>query len=350
MVKIIPPFSLGRGIEEKLNIAIVTLYAACMVFVFPMICFIYATGIRQVLSGRPFLVAYMLLGIPVCIALLYVAMVFLYSTAFAGFTHYRPTKSFWQVRMARKNAIVYYRVLAALGAFYLFDQIVFMYFGGRLFSTSTFPRVGNGLFLTLTAYYGLVSLRVHANLDHVSCLALRRAGVISERDRVYASYQNFDSSNAEVAPSGASVFAVLGDRIVAMHFSGREWKSVEIAFKEISDIGLMRYGGDIYLGVRNNGGQFIRITLDVMRLVSEPINFINAVLDQIDSYLTLGSSAKSRRRVVEYVDAVSADIAQSNMPIEKARLIDERVIEQQHPFIGEISTAVPMSGARVLEL
>jgi hypothetical protein len=266
---------------------------------------------------------------------------------------YIPGKSFSKYRADSGSIARNYTRLMWFGAAGLVASLVWV-FAALINHWSLQPiayAFGGSIAAACTGYRGRISVAVHDDVDPVAVETLRSTGLVS-RDKVYASYQNFDPSPAGrgLQPKRRQfVVGVQADRFVAQFCDGRQWHSICRTFRDVRAIGVHtddKYIVHLLLRFDENAQYELKFDPD-QRLTTEPLSFVRGFLRTLDAAVlgaSNGNQVSSRRRVAPQSEASGLN---ARVPVARYSL---PAVELDDSLVHAFGATIPVPSNRSLEL
>lgn len=211
--------------------------------------------------------------------------------------YYIPGKTFLAYRSKDNVIVKRYRLLLWLGVAAAIIGLI----GGFLLKGLFYKVAIAGAIIGYLGYRGGIAKSAHGDIDYSAVETLREEGLITD-EKVYASYQNFDSSDDE-GNEGDIALVFLADGMIAFYCAEDGWYEAHKKFSEITELGIST-GQDMsfFILMRFDDETQLRLSIDPsLRLSTDPASFTRQFLEILDASLTsgaLGRETNRRRRVV----------------------------------------------------
>lgn len=256
--------------------------------------------------------------------------------------NYIPKKSFYLKRLDKRS----YKKLVII-------SLILLIIIGITFSI-TFSSWSEVIYVIIyipVFIYILVSIKVHENVDYATNQLLEDIIGMEVDERIFASYQNFDSTKKNV--NNNNLIIVTNRKIFYAKFIDGKWIKLIRYLDEIMGIGLANKQNKQFFKLKFTDNTSLTLQLNLFnKLTSNPDLFISCFLKALDASI-LGETSQSprRRRVsVSETQTSSMQTEQFTKSEPSYTTSSKRQIELSTETLEGLSNAKEYTSARALEL
>lgn len=256
--------------------------------------------------------------------------------------NYIPKKSFYLKRLDKRS----YKKLVSV------SLIVVIIIGITWFITFSSWTVVIYIIICIPAFiYILVSIKVHEDVDFATNQLLEDIIGMEVDERIFASYQNFDSTKKNV--NNNNLIIVTNRKIFYARFVNGKWVKIIRYLDEVQGIGLSNSYNSQYLKLVFTDNSSLILKLNIFdKLTSNPDLFIRSFLMALDSSI-LGETVQSTRRrrvTISQTKTISEQPEQFVKNETSFAASSKRQIELSTETLEGLSNAVEYTSSRALEL
>ncbi len=255
---------------------------------------------------------------------------------------YIPQKSFWWERRD-KEVMLKYTNYSLYILFAISVLIIILGLSNIVEFIKSLRILGYALGGLITSYIYIKSLKVHNDVDYTASDEISQLLNIQNDEKIVASYQNFDSLNAE-RKKNDNLIVVTNRKIFFAVYNGTNWMTLNKLLSEVEKIGIARNDVNSYLKLVFADNTSLGLRLDLYeKITTTPQLFVKQFLTTLDASL-LGYdvvSNNNRRRVSISNENISATNNSGNK---------SRNIEINSTLVSELKASEEIKSGRILEI